>query len=73
MEFIGICFYAWNSLEYSIESKYDSDYSEFCSPFKNIDYRFSYSLYVSRSNLNPCSIVVILKIIVKLYEKNIYV
>ena len=38
MEFIGICFYAWNSLEYSIESKYDSDYSEFCSPFKNIDY-----------------------------------
>lgn len=62
-----------NSLEYSIESKYDSDYSEFCSPFKNIDYRFSYSLYVSRSNLNPCSIVVILKIIVKLYEKNIYV
>lgn len=35
-----------NSLEYSIESKYDSGYNDFYSQFKNTEYRFSYMVYI---------------------------
>lgn len=35
-----------NPLEYSIDSNYDFDFSDFYSQFKNIDYRFPYMAYI---------------------------